>query len=143
MAKHLLKYTSCGAIGLSVGTYCWTFHCFMVKHFLSVFFFRFFKFASRMARTKQTAWKSTGGKAPRKQLATNPARKAQPALGVAKKSHCFRPGTVEDRSFLTRNCELCSSHSYPFSVCTPGTSLLVPRHANVSAIPTADMVWTR
>ena len=31
--------------------------------------------ASKMARTKQTARKSTGGKAPRKQLATKAARK--------------------------------------------------------------------
>ena len=46
-----------------------------------------------MARTKQTARKSTGGKAPRKQLATKAARKAQPVGGV-KKPHRFRPGTV-------------------------------------------------
>jgi len=32
-----------------------------------------------MARTKQTARKSTGGKAPRKQLATKAARKSAPA----------------------------------------------------------------
>ena len=31
-----------------------------------------------MARTKQTARKSTGGKAPRKQLATKAARKCAP-----------------------------------------------------------------
>ncbi|KAJ6487591.1 histone 3 [Mycena sanguinolenta] len=72
-----------------------------------------------MARTKQTARKSTGGsssssptiidhfltfsfsflltgKAPRKQLATKAARKtAQPgATGGVKKPHRFRPGTV-------------------------------------------------
>ncbi|CAG7849987.1 Histone H3 [Serendipita indica DSM 11827] len=49
-----------------------------------------------MARTKQTARKSTGGKAPRKQLATKQARKTAPktvASGV-KKPHRFRPGTV-------------------------------------------------
>ena len=34
-----------------------------------------------MARTKQTARKSTGGKAPRKQLATKVARKSAPATG--------------------------------------------------------------
>ena len=33
-----------------------------------------------MARTKQTARKSTGGKAPRKQLATKAARKSAPAV---------------------------------------------------------------
>uniref|UniRef100_A0A8C0U5L1 Histone H3 n=1 Tax=Cyanistes caeruleus TaxID=156563 RepID=A0A8C0U5L1_CYACU len=38
-----------------------------------------------MARTKQTARKSTGGKAPRKQLATKAARKSP---------HRYRPGTV-------------------------------------------------
>ena len=43
-----------------------------------------------MARTKQTARKSTGGKAPRKQLASKAAREPS---GV-KKSHRFRPGTV-------------------------------------------------
>ena len=52
-----------------------------------------------MARTKQTARKNTGGKAPRKQLASKAARKtsgaskAAPSGGV-KKPHRFRPGTV-------------------------------------------------
>ena len=50
------------------------------------------KFA--MARTKQTARKSTGGKAPRKQLATKAARKSAPASGGVKKPHRYRPGTV-------------------------------------------------
>ena len=44
-----------------------------------------------MARTKQTARKSTGGKAPRKQLATKAARKSAPATGGVKKPHrCVR-----------------------------------------------------
>ena len=47
-----------------------------------------------MARTKQTARKSTGGKAPRKQLATKAARKSAPATGGVKKPHRYRPGTV-------------------------------------------------
>ena len=38
-----------------------------------------------MARTKQTARKSTSGKAPRKQLATKAARKSAPATGGVKK----------------------------------------------------------
>ena len=42
-----------------------------------------------MARTKQTARKSTGGKAPRKQLATK-ARKSTPATGGVKKPHRYR-----------------------------------------------------
>ena len=46
-----------------------------------------------MARTKQTARKSTGGKAPRKQLATKAALKSSPVGGV-KKPHRYRPGTV-------------------------------------------------
>ncbi len=49
----------------------------------------------KMARTKQTARKSTGGKAPRKQLATKVARmKARPQAGGVKKPHRYRPGTV-------------------------------------------------
>jgi len=47
-----------------------------------------------MARTKQTARKSTGGKAPRKQLATKNARKSARATGGVKKPHRYRPGTV-------------------------------------------------
>jgi len=47
-----------------------------------------------MARTKQTARKSTGGKAPRKQLATKAARKSAPPFRSVKKPHRFRPGTV-------------------------------------------------
>ena len=46
-----------------------------------------------MARTKQTARKSTGGKAPRKQIAAKLARKAA-AEGGVKKPHRYRPGTV-------------------------------------------------
>ena len=41
-----------------------------------------------------TARKSTGGKAPRKQLATKAARKSTPSAGGVKKPHRFRPGTV-------------------------------------------------
>jgi len=47
-----------------------------------------------MARTKQTARKSTGGKAPRKQLATKAARKSAPTAGGVKKPHRYRPGTI-------------------------------------------------
>jgi len=49
-----------------------------------------------MARTKQTARKSTGGKAPRK-VASKSARKtstSQSGAGGVKKPHRFRPGTV-------------------------------------------------
>ncbi|CAH1443185.1 unnamed protein product [Lactuca virosa] len=47
-----------------------------------------------MARTKQTARKSTGGKAPRKKLVTKAARKSAPTTGGVKKPHRFRSGTV-------------------------------------------------
>ena len=55
-----------------------------------------------MARTKQAARRSTGGKAPRKQLATKAAREAirhgkgkkRIATGGVKKPHRYRPGTV-------------------------------------------------
>ncbi|KAJ0912026.1 histone H3.3 [Helianthus annuus] len=53
-----------------------------------------------MARTKQTARKSTGGKAPRKQLAYKAARKSTPTTGGVKKPHRYRPGTVALRSVL-------------------------------------------
>ncbi len=46
-----------------------------------------------MARTKQTARKSTGGKAPRQQLATKAARR-NGLTGGPKKPHRYRPGTV-------------------------------------------------
>mgnify|MGYP006103274865 CR=1 FL=1 len=47
-----------------------------------------------MARTKQTARKSMGGKAPRKGLATLAARKSLPTAAGVKKPHRYRPGTV-------------------------------------------------
>ncbi|TMS32821.1 hypothetical protein L596_000622 [Steinernema carpocapsae] len=48
-----------------------------------------------MARTKQTARKSTGGKAPRKQKQTGyeGCRKSAPATGGSEKPHRYRPGT--------------------------------------------------
>ncbi|KAK0242787.1 histone H3 [Armillaria gallica] len=50
-----------------------------------------------MARTKQTARKSTGGKAPRKQIAAKSAARktsVSAATGGVKKPHRYRPGTV-------------------------------------------------
>ncbi|KAM7297853.1 hypothetical protein ISCGN_023004 [Ixodes scapularis] len=47
-----------------------------------------------LAPARATARKSTGGKAPRKQLATKAARKSAPATGGVKKPHRYRPGTV-------------------------------------------------
>jgi len=63
-----------------------------------------------MARTKQTARKSTGGKAPRKALATKAARKSvHHSAGVIKKPYRFRPGTValrEIRKYQKNTCTL-------------------------------------
>lgn len=47
-----------------------------------------------MAHAQQTAHKSTGGKALRKQLAT---KKATPSTGGVREPHCYRPGTVAVR----------------------------------------------
>ena len=52
-----------------------------------------------MARTKQTATKSTGGKAPRWAVAAKAARQlgtkaARKSTGGVKKPHRYRPGTV-------------------------------------------------
>jgi len=47
-----------------------------------------------MARTKQTARKSTGGKAPRKHIASKSVKKETPEDSKIKKPHRFRPGTV-------------------------------------------------
>ncbi|KAI6030488.1 histone H3 [Pisolithus orientalis] len=46
-----------------------------------------------MARTKQTARKTTGGKAPRKQVCRGRGRHMQAPTGGVKKPHRFRPGT--------------------------------------------------
>jgi len=54
----------------------------------------FFPSEKEMARTKQTARKSTGGKAPRKSVASKAARKGRAGAGGVKKPHRFRPGTV-------------------------------------------------
>merc|ERR1719311_602762 len=54
-----------------------------------------------MARTKHTARKNTGGKAPRKHIATKQAqKKSAPGAGGVKKPHRFRPGTVALREIL-------------------------------------------
>eukprot|EP00826_Nyctotherus_ovalis_P008137 TRINITY_DN120_c0_g1_i12.p2 TRINITY_DN120_c0_g1~~TRINITY_DN120_c0_g1_i12.p2 ORF type:complete len:137 (-),score=35.95 TRINITY_DN120_c0_g1_i12:26-436(-) len=47
-----------------------------------------------MARTKQTARKHTGAKAPRKHIAIKTAKKTAAVAGNIKKPHRFRPGTV-------------------------------------------------
>ena len=47
-----------------------------------------------LARTKQAAHQSTGGKAPQMHLATKAARHAVRSNGGMKKPHRYRPGTV-------------------------------------------------
>jgi hypothetical protein len=47
-----------------------------------------------MAQTKQMARRSSGGKVPRKELATKAARKAMPSAGGIKKPHRYHPGMV-------------------------------------------------
>ena len=50
-----------------------------------------------MAHTKQTVRKSTGVKAPRKQMPPKSAHKLAPVTGGVKKPHRYRPGTVAIR----------------------------------------------
>ena len=66
-----------------------------------------------MARTKQTARKSTGGKAPRKQLATKAARKSAPATGGVKKPHrCVQLGLQQPYTpLLSCSAQGLTSHA--------------------------------
>ena len=70
-------------------------------HFSSLFYFQGNKnqkktqrISVKMARTKQTARKSTGGKCPRMSLNTRHGRRHRVSIGGVKKPHRFRPGTV-------------------------------------------------
>uniref|UniRef100_H0WXD6 Histone H3 n=1 Tax=Otolemur garnettii TaxID=30611 RepID=H0WXD6_OTOGA len=47
-----------------------------------------------LCRTYKTIKNESGGKAPRKQLATKAALKSTPSTGGVKKPHRYRPGTV-------------------------------------------------
>ena len=78
-----------------------------------------------MARTKQTARKSTGGKAPRKQLATKAARKSAPATGGVKKPHRYRPGTVALRQVPTHPPTFFRGRSSPL-VCGTVCGVVAP-----------------
>lgn len=72
-----------------------------------------------MARTKQTARKNTGAKAPRKQLANKAARKTAHAAqsGGVKKPHRFRPGTVALREIRRFQKSVSITH---LPSCLPG-----------------------
>ena len=92
---------------------------------------------TKMARTKQTACKSTGGKAPRKQLATKAACKSAPATGGVKKPHRYRPGTValhEIHRYL-KSTELLI-HKLPFQclVCETAQDFKTDLHFQSSAV---------
>ncbi|KAL4674761.1 hypothetical protein H8959_018695 [Pygathrix nigripes] len=73
-----------------------------------------------MARTKQTARKSAGVKAPRKQLATKATCKSAPSTGGVKKPHRYRPGTVA----------LCEIRRYQKS-----TEFLIPKIPSQRLVP--------
>ena len=61
-----------------------------------------------MARTKQTARKPTGGKAPRKQLATKAALKSAPSTGEVNEPHRYRlsTGTLREIRRYQKSTEL-------------------------------------
>ncbi|KAJ1214325.1 hypothetical protein NDU88_001944 [Pleurodeles waltl] len=74
--------------------------------------------ALAMAYTKQITHKTTGGKAPLKQLATKAAHKSTPATGGVKKPHCYCPGTVALHQFCTTrysfySAQNCKSEAKP------------------------------
>ena len=73
-------------------------------------------FSCTMAKTKQTARRSTGGRAPRSQLALKAARKTKPSSANDRvRPHRYRPGTValrEIRKFQKSTTLLI--HMLPF-----------------------------
>ncbi|KAK4468786.1 hypothetical protein MN116_007957 [Schistosoma mekongi] len=76
-----------------------------------------------MARTKQIARKSTGMKAPHKQLATKAARKSDPATGGVKKSHRYRPGAVALHMTFTAELERLRNDTGSLNLNEPITAL--------------------
>ena len=79
-----------------------------------------------MARTKQTARKSTGGKAPRKQLATKAARKSAPATGGVKKAVAARNPKIGGSPLHVIMEEVC----HLAIARTRTTAALAPCHSN-------------
>uniref|UniRef100_A0A915DB02 Histone H3 n=1 Tax=Ditylenchus dipsaci TaxID=166011 RepID=A0A915DB02_9BILA len=91
-----------------------------------------------MARTKQTARKSTGGKAPRKQLATKAARKSAPATGGVKKPTDTVPVPwLSVRSEDTKNPPSCSSANFPSNV----WSVRLPRTSRPTSDSSLQLSW--
>ena len=107
-----------------------------INQFVTLFsYYQWYFSISNMARTKQTARKSTGGKAPRKQLATKAARKSAPATGGVKNR--IVTGLVQSlfvRSVVTRNPPSCWSASCP-SIVLCEKSLRILRPICVSRAP--------
>ncbi|KAF3822544.1 hypothetical protein GH733_007918, partial [Mirounga leonina] len=71
-----------------------------------------------MAPTKQTAHKSTSGKASRKQLATKATRKSAPSTGGVKKPHHYSAaiGALQEASEaylvgVSEDTNLCAIHA--------------------------------
>ncbi len=69
-----------------------------------------------MARTQQTARKSTGGKAPRKQIATKAAKKATPAT-VKKVYGKGGKGLEKGGAFAISPAEVAALHKGPVGKC--------------------------
>lgn len=90
-----------------------------------------------MARTKQTARKSTAQKVPRKQLAAQKiARKSAPIVSGVKKPHRFKPGTVALREIR----KFQKSVSVFLSVLPrEGPSLLLVAYSDRPAHPQAPL----
>eukprot|EP01083_Nonionella_stella_P166644 557752_1 len=65
-----------------------------------------------MARTRQTARKSTGGKAPRRQLASKAARKSAPTAGGVRKPHRYRSAHEHDSSSDDEDEVAVMNHNY-------------------------------
>jgi hypothetical protein len=84
-----------------------------------------------MARTKQTAKKSTSCKASVKQLPTKAARAAMPSAGGIKKLHQYHPGAVA----LSSWCSCCD-----FNVCNTQCITNIYRNC-VSYIPYNIASW--
>uniref|UniRef100_A0A8P0S7G5 Histone H3 n=1 Tax=Canis lupus familiaris TaxID=9615 RepID=A0A8P0S7G5_CANLF len=66
------------------------------------------------ARTTQTARKSTGGEAPRKQLATKAARKSAPSTGGVRKPHRY---SVWCEKLLRTSKQICASRVQLLVLC--------------------------
>uniref|UniRef100_A0A3Q3AP55 Core Histone H2A/H2B/H3 domain-containing protein n=1 Tax=Kryptolebias marmoratus TaxID=37003 RepID=A0A3Q3AP55_KRYMA len=97
-----------------------------------------------IARTKKTAHKSTGGKAPRKQLATKAARRSTPATGGVKKPHRYKPGTVALREihYYQKSIELLFwklpsqrlvwkiTQDFKTNLCFQSSAIMAPQEAS-------------